>query len=117
MKKNMEIIFIILLLTLFITGCESRSEKKLNQLKSDLQKEAEKIFLTDAWTKGGIKEGTYTLTLSDLKKNLNVDISKYKNPETNSVCDDTESKIDFIVSRQTEPDKTNYKLKVTLVCE
>lgn len=117
MKKNMEIIFIILLLTLFITGCKSRSEKEFKKLKSNLRNEAEKIFLNSEWTKGGVLEGTYTVTLNDLNKELKVDISDYKNPETGEKCDDTKSKIDFVVNRQTEPDKTNYKLNVTLVCE
>lgn len=119
MRKYLKIVNILILSLILLMGCTNKSkyEKEYKEMKSNLTEEAKKIFLTDEWIKGRVKEDTYTLTLKDLKQNLNLDISKYKNPETKKECDDEKSKIDFIVSRQTEPDKTNYTLNVTLVCE
>lgn len=111
MKK----ILLIVLIVFLVVGCDS-SEKLNNELEKKLMNQAKEIFETDAWTKGGINVGTYTLTLRDLKEDMKLDISEYKNSNTDEACDIDKSKIDFIVSEQTEPDKTNYELKVTIVC-
>lgn len=113
MKKIILIIFIALL----IVGCDKLNNKQMKELEEKLMIQAKEIFETELWTNGGIKVATYTLTLRDLKEKMKKDISEFKNPNTNEVCNIDKSKIDFIVLEQVEPDKTNYKLKVTVVCE
>ncbi len=113
MKKIILIVFIALL----VIGCNKLSEKQIKELESKLMEQAEEIFITDLWTNGGIKTGTYTLTLRDLKEKMKLDISEFKNPNTKEYCDIDKSKIEFVVSEQKEPDKTNYQLKVAVICE
>lgn len=113
MKKIILIIFIALL----VVGCDKLSEKQIKELKDKLMIQAKEIFETDLWINGGIKEATYTLTLRDLKEKMKLDISEFKNPNTNEFCNIDKSKIDFKVLKQLEPDKTNYKLEVTVVCD
>ena len=116
MKKKVVSIFLIMLFIL--SGCTNKVvEDKMETLKKDLNEKAKEIFGTDEWTKGGVKEGTYTVTLRDIKEKMNKDVSEYKNPDTNKECDLDKTKIDFIVSTQKEEGKTNYKIKITLVCD
>lgn len=113
MKKVILIVFMALL----VVGCGKLTEAQIKDLEDKLMVQAKDIFETDVWTKGGIKEGTYTLTLRDLKEKMDIDISEFKNPKTNESCNIDKTKIDFIVLKQDKPDKTNYKLEVTVVCE
>lgn len=114
MKK----IFIFFIVLFTLVGCGNKlTEDDKTNLNNMLIKEAKQIFEVDAWINGGIKEGTYTLTLKDLKEKMNKDISKYINPHTEEMCDIEKSKIDFIVKKQKEENKTNYEINVTLVCE
>ncbi len=114
MKK----IFILLVLIFSLFGCGKKlteeQEKKLNNM---LMQEAKEIFEVDEWINGGIKEGTYTVTLRDIKEKMNKDISKYVNPNTDEMCDLDKTKIDFIVSKQKKENLTDYNIEITIACE
>lgn len=115
MKK---LVSIFLIMIFILSGCTDKvKEDKMELLKKDLNDKAKEIFGTKEWTKGGIKEGVYTVTLRDIKEKMNKDISAYINPDTKKACDLDKTKIDFIVSKQKEEGKTNYKIKLTLICD
>jgi hypothetical protein len=117
MNKNLKMMITILLMFVLITGCTKKAkEDELSILKENLNKVAEKVFITDKWTKGGIKEDTYTLTLKELSEHNQLKLEDYKNPKTGNLCDSEKSNIKFIVGKETEPNKTNYELKINLVC-
>jgi hypothetical protein len=114
--KKILILFTTILLVCCCNSNKKIEKEKIEELNSKLMQYAKEIFETEAWTKGGIKEGTYTVTLKDLKEKILVDVSDFKNPITNKLCDMNKTKIDFIVSRQLEPEKTNYKIETTVDC-
>jgi formyltetrahydrofolate synthetase len=120
MKKNIKMIITIILMITLIVGCtknETKEENEIDKLRNMLTKVAEKTFLTDEWTKGGIREDIYTITLIELAQHNQLKLVDYKNSKTGNLCDEQMSNIQFIVNKQTEPDKTNYELKVNLICE
>lgn len=115
MKKILSIIIVLVL----IVGCKNNNVNKdneLNETLTDKLKEYSYNIFDDEWTKGGIKEDTYTITLKDLKENLNYDVSMFKNSEGKD-CNYEETKIEFIVKTQIVPDATNYETKYYVVCD
>lgn len=115
MKK----IFSVILVLILIVGCKNNNinkEEDLNKKLTDKLKEYSYNIFDDTWTKGGVKEGTYTITLKDLKDNLNYDISMFKNSKDKE-CNYEETKIEFIVKTQIVPNETNYETKYYVVCD
>lgn len=115
MKKIFNIIIVLIL----IVGCKDNNinnEKELKEELTDKLKEYSYNIFDETWTKGGIKEDTYTITLRDLKEKLNYDISMFKNSKDKD-CNYDETKIEFIVKTQIIPNVTNYETKYYIVCD
>lgn len=112
-------VIMIIIVTLLFVGCQNKNIEQLptvneEKLKAQLQEYARDIF-DNAWTGGGIKEGTYTFTLGELEE-YNFDTSMFKNSKDKK-CDPENTKIEFIVNKQIVPDKTNYELKYYIDCD
>lgn len=119
MKK---ILLILILGIVLLTGCknkplDNKDLEKENEVKLEtkLKEFANNIF-DDKWTKGGIKVGTYTVTLKDITEKMKYDTSMFKNTKGKN-CNDEETKIEFVVETQIVPDKTNYEIKYMLSCQ
>lgn len=108
---------LLLISFLLIVGCTKTKDKLTNndELYAYLEQYGNKVF-NDAWVNGGIREGTYTVTLKDMEDNLNYDVSIFKNTKGES-CDKEKTKVEFIVNEQIEPNKTNYEFKYYLFCD
>ena len=104
------IVLIIILILYGINNTPNRIEKRL---KTKLTDTASTIFETDKWMKGGITPDTYVATLYDLKNKLGKDVSlfeKYK-------CNETTTRVEFIVMPEQKAGQTNYKYNIILDCD
>ena len=111
MKKIILLITIVLLT--FGCGKNDNVKEERNEVVKTLESYAEEIFNTEAWMSGGIKEGTYSVNVKDMKEKMGYDVTMFENAE----CDLENTKVEFVVTKQTHNEKTNYSFNYIYDCK